>query len=101
MTSGKVVLITGATAGIGRVTALRLARAGHRVFATGRRRDALASLEKEAAGTGLEAFPLDVTDAESIARAVAEVNRRTEGYGLDVLVNNAGYGELGPLDTIH
>jgi NAD(P)-dependent dehydrogenase (short-subunit alcohol dehydrogenase family) len=95
-----VVLITGATAGIGRHAALYLARKGFHVIATGRRKEALAELKAQAEGTQLETFELDVTDAESIRVAVAEVDRRTNGYGLDVLVNNAGYGMLGPLEMI-
>ena len=95
-----VVLITGATAGIGRHAALHLARKGFHVFATGRRKEALAELNAQAEGTKLDTFELDVTDAESVRAAVAEVDRRTNGYGLDVLVNNAGYGMLGPLEMI-
>ncbi len=95
-----VVLITGATAGIGRHVALHLARKGFHVFATGRRKEALAELNAEAEGTKLDTFELDVTDAESVRTAVAEVDRRTNGYGLDILVNNAGYGMLGPLEMI-
>jgi short-subunit dehydrogenase len=94
------ILITGATAGIGRDAAFRLAKLGHRVFATGRRRDVLDAMTREAAGTTLETLVLDVTDAESIAAAVVEVDRRTDGHGIDVLVNNAGYGQLGPVDAI-
>lgn len=95
-----VILITGATAGIGRQSALAFARAGHRVFATGRREAALASLREEAAGTALEAIALDVTSAESIANLTREIDARTSGYGVDILVNNAGYGLIGPLETI-
>src|SRR5262252_2623469 len=94
------ILITGATAGIGRHAALHLARAGHRVLATGRRLDALASLAEEAKGTRLETMRLDVTDAASIAAAKAEVDARTGGAGVDVLVNNAGYGLVGAVDTL-
>ena len=93
-------LITGATAGIGRHAALHLARAGHRVFATGRREAALASLAQEARGTKLETLRLDVTDAESIESARGEIERRTNGYGIDVLVNNAGYGLVAPIDSL-
>src|SRR5512140_2483998 len=95
-----VVLITGATAGIGRQAALYLARKGFHVFATGRRTEALAELKAQAEGAKLDTFELDVTDAESVRAAVAEVDRRTDGYGLDALVNNAGYGMLGPLEMI-
>lgn len=97
-----IVLITGATAGIGRHAALHLARKGFHVFATGRRKEALAELKAQARaeGTQLDTFDLDVTDAESVRAAVAEVDRRTNGYGLDALVNNAGYGMLGPLEMI-
>jgi NAD(P)-dependent dehydrogenase (short-subunit alcohol dehydrogenase family) len=96
----KSILITGATAGIGRTTALHLARAGHRVFATGRNPAAVAELATQAPGTKLEVMTLDVTDPASVAEAAAEVHRRTGGAGLDVLVNNAGYGKVGPLAEV-
>jgi len=89
------VLITGATSGIGRHAALHLARRGHHILATGRRQEALDSLKKEAEGLKLDAFRLDITDPASIAQAVARVDELTNGHGLDVLVNNAGYGEGG------
>jgi short-subunit dehydrogenase len=94
------ILITGATAGIGRTTALALAKAGHRVFAAGRRKAQLDSLEKEAAGLKLEGIVMDVTKAESIAEAKKTIDERTGGYGLDALVNNAGFGMLGPLEDL-
>ena len=94
------ILITGATAGIGRHTALALARAGHRVFAAGRRANALESLEKEAAGLKLEGIVLDVTKAESIEAAKKTIEEKTGGYGVDAVVNNAGYGSLGPLEEV-
>jgi short-subunit dehydrogenase len=100
MKNGKTILITGATKGIGRHAALYLARKGHRVIATGRDEAALATLRDEAQGTTLETLRLDVTDAASIAAAKAEVDRRTDGRGLDALVNNAGYGIAVPLEMI-
>jgi short-subunit dehydrogenase len=98
--STKTILITGATAGIGRATALALARAGHTVIATGRRVDALASLQAEAPAGRVHAIALDVTRAESIAAAKREVDRITAGAGVDALVSNAGYGLVGPLESI-
>jgi len=102
MTTPKTILITGATAGIGRTTARHLAERGHRVIASGRRPEQLASLRDEAARDGhtIDTVILDVTNAASIAAAVAEVDRLTEGYGVDVLINNAGFGLLGPLTEI-
>src|SRR5688500_10367387 len=102
----KVVLITGATAGIGRMTALYLAKQGHHVIATGRKTAELATLKAEAAGvTGggaakFDTLTLDVTSASSIASATGAVNALTAGKGLDVLVNNAGFGVLGPTSEI-
>jgi NAD(P)-dependent dehydrogenase (short-subunit alcohol dehydrogenase family) len=100
MFTAKTVLITGATSGIGRATALHLARLGHRVFATGRRLDELAKVKAEAGSAALETLALDVTSAASIAAAVAEIDARTQGRGLDALVNNAGFGVLGPTSEI-
>lgn len=91
----QIVLITGATAGIGKECALQLAREGHRVFATGRNKKALEALRDASAGK-LEIVELDVTSRESIARAAAEIDARTDGHGVDVLINNAGYGTVGP-----
>jgi NAD(P)-dependent dehydrogenase (short-subunit alcohol dehydrogenase family) len=99
MPSGHSILITGATSGIGRDAALRLARAGHLVLAGGRRPDALAALARGAGGT-LEPLVLDVTDPASVEAARELVERRTGGRGLDVLVNNAGYALPGPLEAL-
>lgn len=90
----KTILVTGATSGIGRATALLLASQGHRVFGTGRNGEALAEL---AAETSLETLLLDVDDPDSIAAAVVRVNEATKGRGIDVLVNNAGFGVMAPL----
>src|SRR5262245_52213112 len=98
MSNSKIVFITGATAGIGRTTALHLARLGHHVIASGRKAAELAKLATEALGQGgkLDVVPLDVTSAESITGAVEAVASLTAGKGPDVLINNAGFGVLGP-----
>ena len=100
MTTRKSVLITGATAGIGRCVALHLARRGHRIIATGRREDALQALKQEALNRELEVLPLDVTRRDSIERARDAVLAMTSGRGVDALVNNAGYGQAGPVDQL-
>lgn len=102
MTQPQTVLITGATAGIGRHAALHLARRGHRVIASGRRSDALAALQAaaQAEGLTLETLVLDVTSSASIAAAHAAVDALTQGRGLDALVNNAGYGQFGVLEEL-
>ncbi len=93
------VLVTGASAGIGRHIALDLARRGHRVFAAARNEAALAALVVEARAEGgrLEAVALDVTSEASVTAALAHVRARTDGHGVDALINNAGYGQGGPL----
>lgn len=96
----QIVLITGATSGIGRHAALTLAARGHRVFATGRRKEALQTLEKEAAGLTLETISMDVTKPASIEEAKRVILERTDGYGVDALLNNAGYGKMGPLEEV-
>jgi len=93
------ILITGATAGIGKHATLELLRRGHQVIATGRRPSMLAALASEAAVAGLAAklttVVLDVDRADSLAAAVAAVE--AQAGGIDVLVNNAGYATAGPL----
>ncbi|HWZ78135.1 MAG TPA: SDR family oxidoreductase [Candidatus Sulfotelmatobacter sp.] len=93
-----VVLITGSSSGIGKLSALEFARRGHRVFASMRRLESaryiLADAQKE--GLTIETLQLDVTDAASVRTAVEGVLRR-EGR-LDVLLNNAGFGSFGPIE---
>lgn len=99
----QTVLITGATAGIGRHAALELVRQGHHVIATGRREAALLELKEEAARLGvgvLDVVHLDVTIEEDVSKARATVAKLTAGRGIDVLVNNAGYGQMGPIETV-
>ena len=99
-TTKKTVLITGATAGIGRFTALHLAKLGHHVIASGRKVTELEKLKAEAAGLSLDTVVLDVTSQASIAEAVAATAKLTAGRPLDVLINNAGFGVLGPTAEI-
>lgn len=96
MTLPLVILVTGATAGIGKAAALHLHAKGHRVIGTGRNAKALAELKQ----AGITAVTLDVTSQPSIDAARKEVERVTDGYGVDVLVNNAGYGLFGPLEVL-
>lgn len=97
--TSKIVLITGATAGIGRMTAIHLAARGHHVIATGRKSGELAKLAQEATGR-LDTLQLDVTSLASITAAVTAVDALTAGHGVDVLVNNAGFGVLGPTSEV-
>jgi NAD(P)-dependent dehydrogenase (short-subunit alcohol dehydrogenase family) len=94
----RAVLITGASTGIGRATALRLDAAGWKVFA-GVRKEADADSLGEAGSERLTPLILDITDAGQIAAAAARVEAEAEG-GLDGLVNNAGVAIPGPLETL-
>lgn len=94
MTISKAVLITGCSTGIGRATAVHLAKSGYTVFATARRVDSIADL----AGQGCTVLPLDVCDEASMRAAVAQVESAAGAVG--VLVNNAGYGSEGPVEEV-
>jgi NAD(P)-dependent dehydrogenase (short-subunit alcohol dehydrogenase family) len=88
------VLITGCSTGIGRATALRLAKAGHIVYATARKVETLHDL----AAAGCKVMALDVCDEASIRAGVAKVEQEHGAVG--VLVNNAGYGSEGPIEEV-
>lgn len=93
------VVITGASKGIGRACALRLDRAGFRVFA-GVRRDADAEALRTAASERLTPLRIDVADAGSIAAAARSVADAVGETGLAGLVNNAGVAIAGPLEFL-
>jgi NAD(P)-dependent dehydrogenase (short-subunit alcohol dehydrogenase family) len=82
-TQGSIALVTGASSGIGKATAERLATAGYKVYGTSRR-------GAQTAQRSFGMLPLDVTSDESVEAAVNELIR-LEGR-IDLLVNNAGFG---------
>jgi NAD(P)-dependent dehydrogenase (short-subunit alcohol dehydrogenase family) len=94
------VLITGATSGIGLVAARQFAAAGWTVFATGRSESKMAEAGKAFASRQVHFLVLDVDDARSIAAFRARVMELTEGYGVDVIVNNAGFARAAPMAEI-
>jgi short-subunit dehydrogenase len=94
----RVVVITGASAGIGRATALRLARDGGALVVCARRKDRLDSVAAEIAAAGGQALPVvaDVTRADDMERLV---DVAIERFGrLDVILCNAGFGIAGAID---
>jgi NAD(P)-dependent dehydrogenase (short-subunit alcohol dehydrogenase family) len=90
----KAVLITGCSSGIGRATALRLARGDWTVYATARRPESIADLKD----AGCHTLALDVTDEDSMRAAVEQVEREAGAVG--VLINNAGYSQSGAIETV-
>lgn len=93
--TGKNILITGTTSGLGRHFALTLAGAGARVAVTGRREERLQELcsEISAAGGKSTPFALDVRNPENIRQVVAECEAALGS--IDVLINNAGINGAG------
>ncbi|QIE89567.1 SDR family oxidoreductase [Pseudomonas nitroreducens] len=86
-----VALITGCSSGIGRALAEAFQTAGYQVWATARRDEDVAALGQ----AGLRGVLLDVNDEPAVERLAEQLQR--EAGGLDVLINNAGYGAMGPL----
>lgn len=94
------IVITGCNSGFGYLTALDLARRGDRVFATMRNLAGATELARiaEQETLALSVHQLDVRDAASVERTVDEI--RTLAGRIDVLVNNAGVGVQGPIETL-
>ena len=95
--AGKVALVTGGGTGIGRATAVELARTGAKIVVCGRRAEPLEAVQAEL-GEDCLAVPTDVRESEQV---VALVDRALERFGrIDVLVNNAGGQFLAPAEEI-
>jgi len=88
---GKTALITGASAGIGRATALQLAGQGARIIALGRRQDALAALQAQLPSGQVLTLPGDLTEAPYLKQIEALAPQ------VDIFVNNAGVLRYAPI----
>ncbi len=99
--AGSIALVTGASRGIGRATALSLARAGAHIVAVGRTVGALEEIDDavQSAGSSATLVPLDIRDYPGIYRLAAALNERYQH--LDILIGNAAIaGQRSPLDHI-
>ena len=94
MNDNKIILITGASSGIGYDAALILAQQGHKVYAAARRVELMEPLK----AYGVQVLRMDVTDETSMVQGVEDVIH-AEGR-IDVLVNNAGYGYFGAIENV-
>lgn len=90
----KVVLVTGASSGIGEATAIKLKTLGYTVYAAARRVERMKSL----ADAGVRVLAMDVTDDVSMQAGMKEII--TQSGRIDVLVNNAGYGSYGSVEDV-
>jgi len=90
----KVILITGASAGMGKDFARHLLADGHIVYGAARRLDKMEDIRK----LGVKILEMDVTDETSMVNGVDTIIK-TEGR-IDVLVNNAGFGSYGPFEDV-
>lgn len=91
----KTVLVTGASSGIGKATVLLLLnKSGYKVYAAARRLEKMYDLKEK----GAIPVWLDVTNSKSIESLVERIN--SEAGGIDILINNAGYGSLGSVEDV-
>jgi short-subunit dehydrogenase len=90
----KTVLITGASAGIGRATAIYLAENGYNVYGAARRVEKMAELK----AYGIKPMALDITEDKSVEACVKQIFQ--EAGGIDILVNNAGFGFEGAIEDV-
>lgn len=94
MKSSKVILLTGASSGIGYDTAEALAKQGYKVYAAARRVERMEALRP----LGIVPIKMDVTDEQSMQQGVQTILDR-EGR-IDILINNAGYGYFGAIENV-
>jgi NAD(P)-dependent dehydrogenase (short-subunit alcohol dehydrogenase family) len=94
MGTKRVVLVTGASSGIGKDFALQLLREGYMVYGAARRVDRMRDIEA-AGGVALE---MDVTDDAAMTAGIERILH--EQGRIDVLINNAGYGQMGALEDV-
>ena len=90
----KIVLITGASAGIGKATAKFLAENGYKVYGAARRTGKMDDLK----AFGVTPLEMDVTNDESMVKGVQQIITK-EGH-IDLLVNNAGFGSYGAIEDV-
>lgn len=90
----KTVLVTGASAGIGKTTAILLAQNGYNVYGAARRAEKMQDLKSY----GIKPISLDVAKDESIVACVNQILK--EAGSIDVLVNNAGFGSSGAVEDV-
>lgn len=90
----RIALVTGASSGIGAMTARELAKAGFTVYAAARRVDKMEPLKKD----GIRPICLDLTKEESMVECIETIQR--EAGNIEVLVNNAGYGSYGAIEDV-
>ncbi len=90
----QVVLITGCSSGIGRALALQMAEKGHMVCASARKLASIQDLESDK----ISIYRLDVTDSASVTEAVNDIMAKHSR--IDMLINNAGFGLIGPMAEI-
>lgn len=90
----KIALVTGASSGIGAMTARELSKAGFTVYAAARRVDRMEELKRD----GIHPISLDLTKEESMVKCVETILK--EAGCIDVLVNNAGYGSYGAIEDV-
>lgn len=94
MDTHKIILLTGASSGIGYDTAIALSRQGHKVYAAARRVERMEALREY----GIEPLRMDVTDEQSMQQAVQTILNKERR--IDVLINNAGYGYFGAVENV-
>ena len=90
----KTVLVTGASAGIGKATAIYLAQNGYNVYGAARRTEKIQDLKNY----GIKPIAIDVTNDESVTACIEQIFK--EAGSIDVLVNNAGFGSEGAIEDV-